>query len=191
MAAATPASPTHCPIRSPAGEIITATADFNVSSTSSFSSPFVVGGTQTLGDAGFEAPAQGTGKYQYDPTGTIWTYTSSAGVAANGSAFTNHNPNAPQGTQVSLPARYGLHHADHRAGRRQLPDQLRGGAAERQPPEPQYPGRRQQRGHLHADGIELRPLQHRHDQPEPRPSHHHASRGWTVLGATIPPSSTP
>ena len=55
----------------------------------------------TLVDAGFEAPAVGSG-FQYDPAGTPWTYTGSAGVAGNGSGFTAGNPNAPEGAQVAF-----------------------------------------------------------------------------------------
>ena len=65
--------------------------------------------TGTLADAGFESPAGGTGSfsdYVYDPTGTPWTFSGSAGngsgVAGNGSGFTSGNPNAPEGTQVGF-----------------------------------------------------------------------------------------
>jgi hypothetical protein len=53
---------------------------------------------------GFEDPAQGTGgsAYKYDPTGTAWSFSGSAGVAGNGSGFTSGNPNAPQGAQVGV-----------------------------------------------------------------------------------------
>ena len=85
-----------------AGENITATADFEFSSTSTFSGPFSIGGTQSLGDAGFEAPALGTGNFQYRPTGTIWTFAGGSGISANGSAFTALNPNAPEGTEVAF-----------------------------------------------------------------------------------------
>ena len=37
-----------------------------------------------------------------DPTGAAWTYTGSAGLAGNGSAFTSGNPSAPLGTQVGI-----------------------------------------------------------------------------------------
>ena len=40
--------------------------------------------------------------YRIDPTGTAWTYSGSAGVAGNGSAFTSGNPSAPKGTQVGV-----------------------------------------------------------------------------------------
>ncbi|OAI40494.1 hypothetical protein AYO40_00745 [Planctomycetaceae bacterium SCGC AG-212-D15] len=56
-------------------------------------------------DAGFEDPSVGTNTYsayQYDPTGTAWSYASNAGVAGNGSGFTSGNPNAPEGTQVGF-----------------------------------------------------------------------------------------
>jgi hypothetical protein len=36
-----------------------------------------------------------------DPTGSPWTFSAISGVAGNGSAVTNGNPNAPQGTQVA------------------------------------------------------------------------------------------
>ncbi len=85
-----------------AGDTITATADFEFSSTSIFSGPFGIGGTQSLGDAGFEAPALGTGHFQYRPTGTIWTFAGGSGIAANQSGFTAANPNAPEGTQVAF-----------------------------------------------------------------------------------------
>jgi hypothetical protein len=54
-------------------------------------------------DGNFEYPYVGTGAsgaYLADPTGTYWTWTGTAGVAGNGSAFTSGNLNAPQGTQV-------------------------------------------------------------------------------------------
>src|SRR5262249_18304162 len=56
-------------------------------------------------DAGFESPNVGTGSwgdFQYNPTGTRWNFTGSAGVAGNGSGFTSGNPNAPEGTQVGF-----------------------------------------------------------------------------------------
>jgi PQQ-like domain len=56
----------------------------------------------SLNDAGFETPSVGQGNYQYDPATSPWTFQSSAGVAANGSAFTGRNPPAPQGSQVAF-----------------------------------------------------------------------------------------
>src|SRR5262249_29624442 len=58
-----------------------------------------------VSDAGFEAPAVGTGSFgsfQYDPAGTPWAYTGQAGVSGNGSGFTAGNPAAPEGTQVGF-----------------------------------------------------------------------------------------
>jgi hypothetical protein len=54
---------------------------------------------------GFETPRVGT--YQYDPSGASWTFTTQSGangsgIAANNSAFTSANPNAPQGVQVAF-----------------------------------------------------------------------------------------
>ncbi len=55
-------------------------------------------------DPGFESPDLGAGPaaYQYDPTGSAWTFNGFAGVAGNGSSFTTENPNAPQGGQVAF-----------------------------------------------------------------------------------------
>jgi hypothetical protein len=51
-------------------------------------------------DMGFETPAVST--YQYNPTGTAWTFAGGSGVSANGTAFTSGNPNAPEGVQVAF-----------------------------------------------------------------------------------------
>jgi hypothetical protein len=61
--------------------------------------------TNQFNDSGFEIPHVGTGAfsdYAYNPSGAPWTYSSSSGVAGNGSGFTSGNPNAPQGTQVAF-----------------------------------------------------------------------------------------
>jgi uncharacterized repeat protein (TIGR01451 family) len=52
----------------------------------------------------FETPSLGTAAYQYNPTGTSWSFNSFSGIAANGSAFNvgGTNPVAPDGTQVAL-----------------------------------------------------------------------------------------
>jgi hypothetical protein len=55
-----------------------------------------------LNDNGFELPAAAAGTFKYNPSGTPWTYTGTAGVAENVSAFTGSNPNAPQGSQVAF-----------------------------------------------------------------------------------------
>ena len=58
-----------------------------------------------INDPGFETPNVGTGTYgafQYQPSGSPWTFGAGAGVAGNGSGFTDGNPNAPQGTQVAF-----------------------------------------------------------------------------------------
>ena len=54
---------------------------------------------------GFETP--GVGTYQYNPGGASWAFTAQSGangsgIAANGSAFTSANPNAPNGAQVAF-----------------------------------------------------------------------------------------
>jgi len=59
-------------------------------------------GNPTVADAGYETPSLGHVNDQYDPTGSSWTFSNGSGIAANGSAFTSKNPNAPQGTQVAF-----------------------------------------------------------------------------------------
>ncbi len=56
----------------------------------------------TVADAGFEQPVVGSGQFQYDPTGSPWTFAGNAGISGNGSGFTSGNPNAPDGAQVAL-----------------------------------------------------------------------------------------
>lgn len=56
----------------------------------------------SLNDNGFEIPALNPGNFKYNPTGTPWTFTGTAGVSANSSSFTNGNPPAPQGAQVAF-----------------------------------------------------------------------------------------
>jgi hypothetical protein len=56
-------------------------------------------------DPGFEKPNVGTGTFnafQYQPSGSPWTFGGTAGVAGNGGGFTDGNPNAPDGTQVAF-----------------------------------------------------------------------------------------
>ena len=65
-------------------------------------------GNPTVADAGFEIPSLGHAGYQYSPTGGGWTFSNGGGIAANGSAFTSNNPNAPQGTQVAFLQETGL-----------------------------------------------------------------------------------
>lgn len=58
----------------------------------------------TVANAGFEAPVIST--YQYNPTGSSWTFGPGyAGIARNGSAF--GAPNAPEGSQVAFVQRTG------------------------------------------------------------------------------------
>jgi hypothetical protein len=53
-------------------------------------------------DPGFEKPSVGAGSFQYQPSGSPWTFSTYAGVSGNGSGFTDGNPDAPQGTQVAF-----------------------------------------------------------------------------------------
>ena len=61
------------------------------------------------GNLGFEtvdnAPAFGANAFRYNPAGASWDFPGSnagTGIAANGSGFTNANPNAPEGTKVAF-----------------------------------------------------------------------------------------
>lgn len=53
-----------------------------------------------VGDASFETPVVAAGGYVYNPTGTPWTYTGSAGVSSNGSPF--YTGSAPDGRQAAF-----------------------------------------------------------------------------------------
>jgi hypothetical protein len=44
----------------------------------------------------------GAGNFQYDPTGSPWTFSGGAGISGNDSGFTSGNPPAPQGVQVAF-----------------------------------------------------------------------------------------
>ena len=55
-----------------------------------------------IGDPGFETVQIGSGNFQYNPTGSAWTFAGSSGLAANYSGFTGNNPVAPEGQQVAL-----------------------------------------------------------------------------------------
>lgn len=48
----------------------------------------------------FETPSIGSGNYQYNPTGSAWTFSGNSGIVANGSGF--GNPNAPNGVQAAF-----------------------------------------------------------------------------------------
>ncbi|HET6227075.1 MAG TPA: G8 domain-containing protein [Bacteroidia bacterium] len=55
----------------------------------------------------FETPALATGTYQYSPTGSGWSFSGTAGISYNGSAFTNCTQNTSVGNQVLLLQRDG------------------------------------------------------------------------------------
>ncbi len=68
---------------------------------------FALGQTAPLvADAGFEqvsvGPPGSSTSFAYAPPGSPWTFGAGAGIASNGSAFTNGNPSAPQGVQVAF-----------------------------------------------------------------------------------------
>jgi len=52
-------------------------------------------------NVGFETPNLG-GAFQYAPSGATWTFSGGAGISGNATAFTNGNPNAPEGAQVGF-----------------------------------------------------------------------------------------
>ncbi len=64
----------------------------------------IVPSSVTVADGGFETPSVGSGvnAYQYDPTGSPWTFTGHAGISANASGFTSGNPSTPEGVQVAF-----------------------------------------------------------------------------------------
>jgi hypothetical protein len=66
--------------------------------------------TVALLDAGFELPFVGIGTpdaFQYNPSGSPWTFSDSSGVAGEWGGLTDGNPDAPQGTQVAFLQRFG------------------------------------------------------------------------------------
>ena len=64
---------------------------------------------QAVADYGFEISSIGSGNYSYNPNGSFWTFSGTAGngsgIVANGSGFSN--PNAPEGTQAAFIQEYG------------------------------------------------------------------------------------
>lgn len=59
-----------------------------------------------VGDFSFEQVSAGppglASSFVYGPTGSAWTFSNSAGIAANGSLFTSGNGRAPSGSQVAF-----------------------------------------------------------------------------------------
>jgi hypothetical protein len=81
--------------------LTTATLTFNSISDGSFEAPKLPAGAYQLAPAA--APWQFAGvTYQVPPSSSPWQFAGDAGVSSNGSAFTNGNPNAPDGTQVAF-----------------------------------------------------------------------------------------
>jgi RHS repeat-associated protein len=58
--------------------------------------------TTLVTNGGFETPVLSNGTYVFNPSGATWTFTGTTGIARNNSAFTNNNPNAPEGKQVGI-----------------------------------------------------------------------------------------
>jgi RHS repeat-associated protein len=59
-----------------------------------------------VANGSFESPI--VTDYQTDPSDTAWSYTGTAGIAANGGTYTSNNPNAPAGNQVAFVRNNGL-----------------------------------------------------------------------------------
>lgn len=72
----------------------------NTASSSSALSQVITSGS-AFANGGFESPSV-AGGYQYAPSGATWTFIGGAGITANGTGFTNGNPNAPEGSQVAF-----------------------------------------------------------------------------------------
>ncbi len=92
----------------------------------SYMMPTLYGSPGNLVDPGFEDPPQGTGSsaYQYNPTGSAWSFSGTAGLAGNGSAITSGTPDAPQGSQVAFIQKTGtISQVGGFHVRRLLPDQ--------------------------------------------------------------------
>ena len=53
-------------------------------------------------DFGFETPVVGLANFQYDPSGSYWSWTGSAGIAGNNAGINYYNPGARQGVQVGF-----------------------------------------------------------------------------------------
>jgi len=62
----------------------------------------VISEAAAVSDSSFETVALTTGTTQYQPTGSRWQYSGSAGVTSNNSAFTSSGSTAPAGTQVAF-----------------------------------------------------------------------------------------
>ena len=62
----------------------------------------LLSGSNPIGDSSFEVPALATGGILYNANGSPWTFSGTAGVTSNASAFTVSNPPAPDGTQVAF-----------------------------------------------------------------------------------------
>jgi hypothetical protein len=86
-----------------ANEYAIATTDLSLPNWGTWIANFQVGpAAVVIGDAGFEQPVVGAGKYQYDPTGSPWAFAGSSGISGNNSGFTAGNPPAPEGVQVAF-----------------------------------------------------------------------------------------
>ena len=149
-----------------------------------------------LADTGFESIQVGTGawgSFQYDPTGSPWTFSGAAGVSGDGSGFTVGQPGARGDAGRIPPGERQLQSAGRRLGRRHLHDQLRRCSAWQLPGEPAGlpgAGRRAGRRHLHAHRDVVCPVHHHGVHGGGRRRTRSSSGAWTPPAAITPPSST-
>ena len=136
--------------------------------------------TPAIGDPGFEQVVVGAGNFQYDPTGSPWTFSGLSGISGNNSGFTSGNPPAPRAVQVAILQETGsFTQTVSRLGSGQLRAQLRRRTARKLPgaaAELQRADRRQCRGHLHTIGDVLPELLHRRVHRHRRDSYDHIPR---------------
>ena len=121
-----------------------------------------------------------------DPTGSPWTFSGNAGIAANGSGFTAGNPPAPQGTQVAFLQNTGSFSqtvAGWAAGT-YVAELLRRPAGQLPGLAPGLPGAGRRRGgrHLHALGHVVPDLHDRRRSPSLAGSHTITFQGLDSAG---------
>ena len=82
--------------------------------------------TFSIGDPGFEQVVVGAGNFQYDPTGSPWTFSGSSGISGNNSGFTvGQSPRTPGRPGRLSPGNRLVHPEVSRLGSRHLRAHLR------------------------------------------------------------------
>jgi len=89
--------------RSQGGAYDIGTYEYQTSSdNTAFVDAVALASSAAIADPGFEQVQVGAGQFQYQPTGSPWSFSAGAGISANNSGFTSGNPPASQGTQVAF-----------------------------------------------------------------------------------------